>query len=116
MDLSASQRSMCATILVGCGNLRLSLVTLNTENPRWVRMIRNNFDTIQESLTGSNTSVREAVNSWDKIKENLDEGLPKNAAIGEDVMYLFVATDEAFYALLSTLDINIEPDINLTEA
>jgi hypothetical protein len=56
------------------------------------------------------------VNSWDKIKENLDEGLPKNAAIGEDVMYLFVATDEAFYALLSTLDINIEPDINLTEA
>ena len=115
MNLNSQQRAMCATILVGCGNLRLAFAMFNGDNSRWMRTIRNHFDTIQESLTGSDPSVRDAVNAWDKIKENLDQGFPSDAAIGEDVMYLFGATDEAFYALLATLAISIEPDMALTE-
>jgi hypothetical protein len=115
VNLSSNQRAMCATILVGCANLRLALAMLNTNNPRWVRAIRNQFDNIQDALTGSSPSVRDAVNAWDKVKENLETGLPDNVNTGEDVMYLFGAVDEAFYALLATLDVVIEPDMSIME-
>jgi hypothetical protein len=55
------------------------------------------------------------VNAWDKVKENLETGLPDNVNTGEDVMYLFGAVDEAFYALLATLDVVIEPDMSIME-
>ncbi len=111
MNLTTNQRAMCATILVGCANLRLALAMTNTQNPLWVKSIRHQFDLIMESLTGSTPSVRDAVNAWDGVKENIDRGLPNDLEMGEDVMYLFSAVDESFYALLAMLDVNIEPDM-----
>lgn len=112
------ERLAIATVLVGCGNLRVALIKMNEKDRKWCNSIRTHFDNIQQSLTGSDISIRTAINAWDEVKQILDDGFKGTSySVDEidDVMYLFGAVDESFYAMLDKAGVLFEPDLYMQE-
>lgn len=122
MKPNVPERLAIATVLIGCGSLRAALIKMHEKDRKWCNSIRTNFDNIQQSLTGSDISMRAAVNAWDEVKQILDDGFngtpSSDGSIADeidDVMYLFGAVDEAFYAMLDKAGVPFEPEINMQD-
>jgi|688.fasta_scaffold220100_5 hypothetical protein len=118
MKPNVPERLAIATVLIGCGSLRAALIKMNEKDRKWCNSIRTHFDNIQQSLTGSDISMRAAVNAWDEVKQILDDGFngtPYSADEIDDVMYLFGAVDETFYAMLDKAGVPFEPEINMQD-
>lgn len=111
MKLNLQQRAIVSNILVGCGAFRVSMILMNLENTRIKNLVRNNLNQVAESLTGSEVSIREAVNAWDRVKEVFDEAMPSELQIADDLYCLLGAIEDSFQCLVSTLSYPVEPDL-----